>query len=291
MIKKIYLMFVLFFSITSYSLPNNNLLVYLPFEDNIYDYSENNRSTSLYATDGPDYSFADGKVGRCLTFTVDGTANSGDFVTIPDFENADGTVNFSISVWIKRTDIRGDYPGYPVYKINSYNIGIDSNSSAEITGYFYDNDDTHYLADTLTTSDSAAENTDWHHVVITHDGIIRKLYVDNLLINSITDEEWWSGTLANNNNDIGIGYGIKALIDEVRIYNTVLSEDDIEELYNQENVPPTPYPTLTPVPEATATATMKRPKWRRWLPTSVPGAVLRNTPVPVTPPTIPFRWR
>ena len=70
----------------------------------------------------------------------------------------------------------------------------------------------------------------WYHLVITMDGSISKLYINGIYQKS---KNYSSYTL-NRNIYIGMhdnNYKFPGIVDDWRIYNTVLSEDDIEEIY------------------------------------------------------------
>ena len=73
----------------------------------------------------------------------------------------------------------------------------------------------------------------WHLYTATYDGISRKVYVDDTLVSS--DPQ--TGTIASNNNSLtignqpGTGEWANASMDDIRIYNRVLSEAEIQEIY------------------------------------------------------------
>lgn len=77
----------------------------------------------------------------------------------------------------------------------------------------------------------------WHYVMGVNDGASLSIYVDG--IKRSTASTGGSIDLSNTNVAIGSKSGtpattsIKALIDETRIYNRALSEDEIRQLYNQ----------------------------------------------------------
>jgi PKD repeat protein len=83
----------------------------------------------------------------------------------------------------------------------------------------------------------------WSFIVATYDGTTMKLYIDNELISSIPV----SGTMTNYNQNLRIAkykggseeIFLPGVIDEIRIYNRALNENEIIELSGIVNQPPT----------------------------------------------------
>ncbi len=77
-------------------------------------------------------------------------------------------------------------------------------------------------------------NNAWHHIVATQTGTAAIVYVDGVVCNSNTVE-----AIANGSNGIAIGrfddfggsYYFNGMIDDVRLYNRVLSADEVKQLY------------------------------------------------------------
>ena len=72
---------------------------------------------------------------------------------------------------------------------------------------------------------------EWHHVAVVYDGTNKKSYLDGAWV----DDDPCTGDLSGIVTEIGrfasSTYGANALIDDVRIYGTALSDDEIKELY------------------------------------------------------------
>ena len=80
-------------------------------------------------------------------------------------------------------------------------------------------------------------DTEWNHIVITYDSLHNPIgYLNNVLLsNSIEDNYWTENT---NNLLIGrrtTGNYFNGSIDDVRIYNRALSQDEIKKLYESYN--------------------------------------------------------
>ena len=74
-------------------------------------------------------------------------------------------------------------------------------------------------------------NGEWHHVAVVYDGTNKKSYLNGEWI----DDDPCTGDLSGIVTEIGrfnsTTYGANGLIDDVRIYGTALSDDEIKELY------------------------------------------------------------
>jgi len=161
-----------------------------------------------------------------------------DYIEIPESETLDITDVITVEAWMK-TSKKGDYAGI-VTKWNSGNGGDAGQAFSllmDITGAggFLCNADNQ--ADNFLHGVEEINDGQWHHVVATADrggGTNNlKLYVDGVLDAEVPA----SGTIITLTNTLvmigthDITAGVKwfdGLIDEVRIYNQVLSEDEIQ---------------------------------------------------------------
>ncbi len=149
--------------------------------------------------------------------------------------NFHNTNEFSISVWIKRKDHSLDHNEGIVSKATGgmrrgYQLGM--NKQDEINFKIFDGSNEHRC-----DSVNLMTDIEWHHVVAIWYGNKLSLYLDSKLDNSVT--------LSNVNLvddykplEIGNHYGYSddkdrfyGIIDEVRIYNRALDENEIQELY------------------------------------------------------------
>jgi hypothetical protein len=85
------------------------------------------------------------------------------------------------------------------------------------------------------TSNSSYNDHLWHQVIITVDTITKsgKMYIDGNYIKSDT----YSGNILNNNANMTLGgqgsnYSFNGQIDDVRIYNYALTDEQIKQVYN-----------------------------------------------------------
>lgn len=73
----------------------------------------------------------------------------------------------------------------------------------------------------------------WHHLVVTFDGKERQLYKNSISADKV-DNGFRSGSMSRNVGDFLIGKGFHGVIDDVIIFDKILSQDEVNELYNLE---------------------------------------------------------
>jgi hypothetical protein len=194
------------------------LVLDMPFDDDAKDYSSNDNNGSISGA-----SFTTGKFGNALYF--DGI---NDYVQVPNTSTLNVT-RITMMAWVKRGTIAASTWPRPIGKENQYFWWVDS-SGAQCLGI--------YIGGTIHdvyTYDPIAfpvlPINEWHHVAMTYDGTYVVGYYDGVQ---------YIGESATGNIDSGtfplkIGYissyFFKGTIDEVRIYNRALSEDEIKSVY------------------------------------------------------------
>mgnify|MGYP000996687515 CR=1 FL=1 len=169
-----------------------------------------------------------GKFGKALSF--DG---ADDYVNCGGINNFKfGSGNFTISAWIKTSGGSPDWAGIlwkgkvnnpePYYE-PSYSFSKDGSAD----NYFFHSghwSDRAYFG--------SIEDNKWHYLVGVVDSGISKAYLDGVLKSQST------ATNSDYDTAFNIGKGVmnrvfKGLIDEVKIYNYALSEEEIKMEYNQ----------------------------------------------------------
>jgi len=188
----------------------------------VYDSSGNGNNGTIYGA-----SWIDGKFGRALSF--DGVD---DYVEINEVDNTltPGTSNYSIELWFKLSSESTGHRGL-------VSKGVFQGNGAYTT-YIYDSDFAKWYSDGTNTVSGVTGNLNdgqWHHIVFTKNGDEHRIYLDGVLDNSktLTDVDITS----EENVIIGARSGgsdafFLGVIDEVRIYNSALSEEGISDLYN-----------------------------------------------------------
>lgn len=219
----------------------DDLVGYWSF-DNLADVGHDDSNTGnngiLY---GPTWT-SSGKIGGCLDFN-----GQNNYVVVP-YDSSLNLVNaFTVAAWFKSRDLSNNPT---VVGRRWETVGTDYQYSIAIQpdGTFYGitENDYHYLG--LFSDSGAIQLNEWYYGVYVYDGLssIYKLYLNGYLIDSNVSSIIPPSILDS------LFFGRNALspmpaslfngcIDEIRIYNRALSQNEILDLYNQSgNIPPIP---------------------------------------------------
>jgi len=196
------------------------------------DSSKYDRKGALEGGLSFDKNSVSGKTGKALNF--DGR---GDSIEITKYKGVTGTRPRTVAAWIKTTTSRGqimswgsdDYGKMWNFGFIRGRVGVTPNG-----GYLYIND--------------ATDDDEWHHVAAVvveaelpnlHDDV--KLYKDGTPaeIHDIGLLDLWPIDTGSD-MDVTIGRQFKGLIDDVRIYDRPLVEDEIEALFRLRSDRPLP---------------------------------------------------
>lgn len=211
-------------------IPTNGLVAYYPFNGNANDESGNGN---------------DGTVdGATLTTDRDGNTNSAynfdginDNISISDSDEL-SLSQFTISAWV-------DMNNKTSFKI--IGKGVDFSNGEYTFGSTGNNEISIILIDSINGGFRGIKSffsTGWLHLVATYDGTVGtnaqnglKLYQNNILLSTTDLTSGVFQEMRNTINSVLIGLynGIYAngKIDDVRIYNRVLTTDEITALYNE----------------------------------------------------------
>ncbi|BDS09597.1 LamG-like jellyroll fold domain-containing protein [Aureispira anguillae] len=166
---------------------------------------------------------------------------------------------FSVSIWFKRSNLSR---GIQLFHKHgnawcgevSHQFAIGVKSNGQIYGNYYDASagTAAALNANYENSDTTILDTAWHHLVVTYNGVVpvgqkrMHLYLDNLLLASTTTNNGSDAfAIAPLTSHLGIGaslnsngsfcgnsnYGSDGLIDDIHIYNRLLSDCDVNDLY------------------------------------------------------------
>jgi len=165
-----------------------------------------------------------GRIGKALK--LDG---EDDYVQITGYKGVTGTGPRTVSAWVKTTSRRSEFVSWGLDDFGQMFIfGIIRGHGMGITpsgGYYY--------------SGAKVHDDQWHHVVVVvedvelpnlHDDV--RLYEDGELseIHDIGLLDLWPINTGSE-RDVRIGRRLKGLIDDVRIYDRPLSEDEVKILF------------------------------------------------------------
>ncbi len=198
------------------------------------DSSRHKRNGTLKEELSFDKSSAPGKIGKALRL-----GGEDGYVEIAKYKGVTGTKPRTVTAWIKTTTSRGEVLSWGADDFGKMftfcfirgRLGIRPNG-----GYYYMNDPVH--------------DDQWHHVAAVikeaelpnlHDDAV--LYLDGVVaeIHDIGLLDLWPIDTGSD-LDVKIGRGCKGLIDDVRIYDRVLSDEEVMALFKLQSNRPLPKP-------------------------------------------------
>ena len=224
------------------SIPTNGLITYWPFNSNTDDLSGNNNYGTLINS----FSY---------TFDRKGVANSALNLSASNSSMSSNiTFNnpqiFTVSLWVKTLNTTKLYSnllyssGY-VKDTSKKIIYFASNNQYDrslniyndlIEVYYHDNGGGYYYINT----GANLFDFNWHHIVYTLDINGSKIYIDGIKkLNSAQNfaqnfnGKWILGSLFNANNFSSLNNSFIGSYDDIRIYNRVLTDNEILSLYNE----------------------------------------------------------
>jgi hypothetical protein len=210
----------------------DGLVAYYPFNGNANDESSNSYNGTVSGA-----TLATDRFGQTdSAFSFDG---SNDYIAIPNTP-INGLSAVTISLWMKTTSAATNYDAVFWSRGTTYNwIGFAIPSPGSVKFYIAN-------GTTSVNKTTSFPLGSWVHVVATwSSGSGCKLYINNT---PTSESAALSGTISLNDN-IKIGRDdyqgtrhFPGIVDDIRLYNRVLSISEIEDLYNE-----TPNPDPTPV--------------------------------------------
>ncbi|MBI2629046.1 LamG domain-containing protein [Candidatus Pacearchaeota archaeon] len=199
---------------------SNDLVLYMPFDGDAKDYSGNGNDGTC--TSCP--TATSGKIGGAYQFN--GLTNKIDLPNTPTLSSAIGGTNqWSVAYW-------GNYkPSVYSSSFSKRDTGAAGISVLDSNGRIYINANSN-INDTLKTFGGNLSNTGWNHIVISYNGVAFNIYINSVKKSTISP---WTYGVGNPSANIAIGFSpgapMNGSLDEVRIYNRVLTDKEIMYLY------------------------------------------------------------
>lgn len=188
--------------------PTTGLLAFYKL-DNVNDASGNGKTL----TNNNTVTFSAGKIGNAAN------VDSGKYLSISSLSIPWQTAA-SLSGWIKTTNNTPQLSLFFSYNVG-FGIGIESNSILTV----YD-----YLGGEVYSTATISANT-WHHIVVTTSGNVLKIYLDGVLVGTLTNILQNISGLAINDSS----YPFTGQADAVGVWNRELTTQEIAQLYNNGN--------------------------------------------------------
>lgn len=217
---------------------SQGLILNLPFTGNTADSSGNN----LNGTNNGAILTNDRCGNSNSAFSFDGTSS---YIEVP----TTGLLNnfYSYSIWVYSTELpsSGNYT-YPFSIGGSgggQNIALCNNSMQGWSGGAYNNGSP---AASLVAIGTQPNTGEWYHVVLVRDTTKLKLYVNSILNTNEVSYGSWNvnngGQLPNYGSnpraivgcrDLNANFFFKGLIDDIKVYNRVLTSSEVYDLYHE----------------------------------------------------------
>ncbi len=185
--------------------------------------------SSTFGNDGDLESAGPGWVAGKYGFGLEFDGNPDGRVVVPDSNSLDLTNSFTIMAWVKPSDFDNNKtPEVVVSKYTHPNPMIFNLKTANNSSGFWEFDATQ----SNLRSQTAVQSDEWQHLAVTYDGSTMSLFLNDILEGAVAA----TGNLDTDNNPVIIGgqnctsncrVPFRGIIDEVRIYNNALTQDEI----------------------------------------------------------------
>jgi Concanavalin A-like lectin/glucanases superfamily/Secretion system C-terminal sorting domain len=227
--KVLFTSFYFFFIISmSSQVTTEGLVTFFPFDGNSNDAtSSNNHATVYNATLAPD------RFGNANSaYSFNGTSS---YLYLESAKNLDNP-NYTYSVWVKTDKNPALGQGYCILEAGTENgqfgIGMSINNNYVNTTGFIVNQNGNLLYNNVLPSSNS-----WYLFTLTKDEDSLKLFVNNKVVKSLylnkvpTYDAYFSLYIGKRHIYAPYTQYFKGLLDDIRIYNRALTNQEIEEIY------------------------------------------------------------
>jgi len=203
-------------------IPTDSLIGFWPFNGNANDMSINNNHGTVSGATLVSDRF--GISNRAYHF------DGNDYISIPHSTTLNMQDSLSFSVWVKPESLVGTSM---IFGKSNYTTKTNYLLRIKPNGYIQWEYDGYTDTDSLPLQLNA-----WHHIVVTTTGpgLVKRIYINNQLVKETLNSSGPFGTITN---PFTIGYAsynseyFIGAIDDIRMYNKVLSESEINALFNE----------------------------------------------------------
>ncbi len=191
--------------------PTDGLVSYFNFDDNLADQV----GTTPTGTNNGGAAFTEGKAGKAISLS-----GAGQYIEFSRKTFRSGNI-VSFSVWFKRTGTAG------LYFIICNDFGAFTHSEG-YAGMAVSVPDTQNAHGTI-------NRDEWTHLVGTYDGNNIKAYINGVL----KETRSWPGNISGMDENLKVGMFFNeywsGTVDDLFLYNKVLSQTEVDQLYNYHN--------------------------------------------------------
>lgn len=166
-------------------------------------------------------------------FGLDFNFNASSYVTFGTGSTVNQNSPVSVSCWLLRRSTAASERIIGRYTAGAWDLEF--TASGQVNLNFFGG------AAHATTATITDTNT-WHHLVATYDASLGsnqvKIYIDGSLSKQFTDASTLTATTGELRLSDSTGSYSRSLIDDLRLFNTALSQTDVTHLYNRDGVQP-----------------------------------------------------
>ncbi len=188
--------------------PTDGLVSYFNFDDNLTDQV----GTTPNGTNNGSAAFIEGKAEKAISLS-----GSGQYIEFPRKTFRSGN-NISVSVWFKRTGSAGLY----FIMCNDFGAFTHADGYAGMAISVPDTQNAH----------GTINKNEWTHLAGTYDGTNIRTYINGVL----KETKPWPGTISGVDENLKVGMFSNeywsGAVDDLFIYNKVLSQSEVDQLYN-----------------------------------------------------------
>ncbi|MDD2230593.1 MAG: LamG domain-containing protein [Candidatus Cloacimonetes bacterium] len=163
-------------------------------------------------------------------------SNESDYIRVADHQNLRLSTNLTISVWIKHSASASSYEDVLMKGNEAYGFQFDQNTDQLLFHLHREGGSWQNLNSGYTPT-----SNQWFNITGTYDGLVQRVYINGLQTNSYA----WSGTIHTDTSSLDIGANVaynnnwyNGNLDDLRIYNRVLSASEVAQLYNENGLAP-----------------------------------------------------
>jgi hypothetical protein len=207
---------------------NDGLVAYYPFNGNANDSSGNGNHGIEHGGVG----YVDGVIGKAGSF--DGI---NDYIEIEHSSSLDISQSITLSTWVNFDNINTieygkDWVSILTKDNFTLSYGLMFSLGENKVFRFYHKgisvDTTDFLAKDIISTNR------WFHITVSYNGSLAKIYINNILVSTNNSNGLIEKNLKNillGKNDGPYPYFLDGKLDDLRIYNRALSEEEIQQLY------------------------------------------------------------
>jgi hypothetical protein len=206
-------------SIETVQIPTAGLVAYYPFNGNANDESGNGNNGTVHGAALTSDRFS----GTNRAYSFNGTS---DYIEVSSSSQLNIVTNLTISSWIYCNGLNflgGIISKYQHGGTNGYTLRLGPNSPYSSIDF-----------NNVNTSNGIISLSQWYHVLGIATSTSVKIYVNGILV--LSSNPYWQMQTNSDPVRIGLDYSqryFNGRIDDIRLYNRVLTEQEIQALYHE----------------------------------------------------------